>query len=326
VSPRILFVCGSMNQTTQMHLISEHLSEYDQAFTPYYCDGPAEVLRRLGLLEFTIAGHKLAGRCRSYLQSHGLAVDYRSRNGPYDLVVACTDLLVPRNIRHLPIVLVQEGITDPDAFALDLVKRFRFLPRWLAGTSATGLSDRYRIFCVASEGYRDRFVRHGVRPEKILVTGIPNFDDCRLYARNDFPHRGYALACTSPLRELLRREDRPAFIRRAVELAGGRALFFKLHPNERVERATREIRRHAPGARVFATGSAEEMIANCDVLITRFSSTAFVGLALGKTTYSDFDLDELRRLMPLQNGAAAPLIANACRRLLAAAPQGAVRA
>ena len=56
---------------------------------------------------------------------------------------------------------------------------------------------------------------------------------------------------------------------------------------------------------VFSTGSAEEMIANCDVLITRFSSTAFVGLALGKETHSDFDMDELRRLMPVQNNSAA---------------------
>jgi hypothetical protein len=326
VNGRILFICGSMNQTTQMHMVSEHLPEYEHAFTPYYCDGPAEVLRKLGLIEFTIAGHKLAKRCRGYLQSHGLPVDYRGRNGRYDLVVTCTDLFVQKNIRRLPIVLVQEGITDPESAAFHLVKRLRFLPRWIAGTSTTGLSDRYRIFCVASDGYRDLFVRHGVRPEKIVVTGIPNFDDCRRYAHNDFPHRDYALACTSPLRELFRREDRPAFIRRAVELADRRPLFFKLHPNENVERATREIHRHAPGARVFATGSAEEMIANCDLLITRFSSTAFVGLALGKETYSDLDLDELRTLMPLQNGAAAPLIANACRRLLAAAPQGAARA
>jgi hypothetical protein len=71
---------------------------------------------------------------------------------------------------------------------------------------------------------------------------------------------------------------------------------------------------------VFTTGSAEEMIANCDVLITRFSSTAFVGLALGKETYSDFDMDELRRLMPVQNGSAAFNIANVCRRLLEVAP------
>jgi hypothetical protein len=71
---------------------------------------------------------------------------------------------------------------------------------------------------------------------------------------------------------------------------------------------------------VFTTGSAAEMIANYDVLITRFSSTAFVGLALGKETYSDFDMDELLRLMPVQNGLAAFSIANVCRRLLDAAP------
>jgi hypothetical protein len=124
------------------------------------------------------------------------------------------------------------------------------------------------------------------------------------------------LACTSNLRELFRREDRAAFIRRAVEIAAGRQLIFKLHPNENVERATREIRALAPGAMVFATGSAEEMIANCDALITRFSSTTFVGVALGKDTYSDFDMDTLRRLMPLQNDSAALNIANVCRRVL----------
>ena len=52
-----------------------------------------------------------------------------------------------------------------------------------------------------------------------------------------------------------------------------------LHPNENVKCASREIHRHAPGALVFTIGSAEEMIPNCDLLLTRFSSTAFVGLA-----------------------------------------------
>jgi hypothetical protein len=124
------------------------------------------------------------------------------------------------------------------------------------------------------------------------------------------------LVSTSPLREIFQGEDREAFLRKAVEIAGGRKLIFKLHPNENVERATREIRRHVPEAMVFTTGSAEEMIANCDVLITRFSSTAFVGIALGKETYSDFDMDELRRLMPVQNNSAALNIANVCRRFL----------
>ena len=131
----------------------------------------------------------------------------------------------------------------------------------------------------------------------------------------------YVLACTSSARETLQHENRKGFIQRAVELAGTRQLIFKLHPAENIERATGEIRLHAPGAMVFATGSAEEMIANCDVLITHFSSTAFVGLALGKETYSDFDMDELHRLMPLQNGSAAFNIANVCRRFLEADPE-----
>jgi hypothetical protein len=311
-----MFICGSMNQTTQMHQISRQLSDYEHSFSPYYCDGVDELLRRLGLMEFTIIGRKLAGRCRRYLEDHGLPIDYQARNGLYDLVVTCSDVYVQKNIRDNRIVLVQEGITDPETFAFRLVTRFRFLPLWLAGTAATGLSDAYRKFCVASEGYRDFFVRKGARADKIVVTGIPNFDDCGRYRANNFPHRHYVLVCTSPLREVFRDEDREAFIRQAVAIAGGRQLIFKLHPNENVKRATREISRYAPGATVFTTGSAEEMIANCDVLVTRYSSTAFVGLALGKETHSDHDMDELRRLTPVQNGSAALNIANVCRQLL----------
>ena len=231
-------------------------------------------------------------------------------------MVTCSDVYVQKNIRDNRIVLVQEGITDPETFAFRLVTRFRFLPLWLAGTAATGLSDAYRKFCVASEGYRDFFIRKGARAVKIVVTGIPNFDDCGRYRANNFPHHHYVLVCTSPLREVFRGEDREAFIRQAVAIAGGRQLIFKLHPNENARRATREISRYAPGATVFTTGSAEEMIANCDVLITRYSSTAFVGLALGKETHSDFDMDELRRLTPVQNGSAALNIAKVCRQLL----------
>ncbi|MHB8789771.1 MAG: glycosyltransferase family protein [Desulfobulbaceae bacterium] len=314
---RIFFICGSMNQTTQMHQISKHLADYELSFSPFYCHGFDEILRRLGLVEFTIAGNRMAERCRAYLQRHSLPIDYQGKNGPYDLVVTCTDVYLQNNIRDNRIVLVQEGIIDPDSFMYQLVNRLRFLPRWMADTAMTGLSDAYQAFCVASEGYRDFFIQRGARPEKIVVTGIPNFDNCHQYCTNDFPHHHHVLACTSNLREVGRREDRAAFIRRAVEIAGDRQLIFKLHPNENIERATREINEYAPGAMVFATGSAEEMIANCDALITRFSSTAFVGVALGKDTYSDFDMDTLRRLMPLQNESAALNIANVCRRVLA---------
>jgi len=197
---RILFICGSMNQTTQMHQIAAHLSDYEQAFTPFYCDGLDEVFRRRGWMEFTIIGNKLASRCRSYLEKHTLTIDYQGKNGPYDLVLTCSDVYMQRNIRTTPIVLVQEGITDPETFAFYLVTRLRFLPLWLAGTAATGLSNAYRTFCVASDGYRDLFIRKGARPEKITVTGIPNFDNCDRYRQNDFPHRGFVLVCSSDVR------------------------------------------------------------------------------------------------------------------------------
>jgi hypothetical protein len=313
---RILFICGSMNQTTQMHQISLHLAEYGQAFTPYYCHGVHELMRRMGLLEFTVIGDKLAEPCQRYLQARNLAIDYGGRRGPYDLVITCSDVFVQDNIRGNRIVLVQEGITDPEDRNFRLVQRHRWLPLWIAGTAATGLSDAYIAFCVASEGYRDLFVGRGARAEKIVVTGIPNFDDCRRYQDNTFPHHNYVLVCTSPLREIFRGEDRKAFILDAVRIASGRPMIFKFHPNEDLARAEKEVNRHAPGALVFRTGNAEAMIANCDVLITRYSSTVFVGLALGKETHSDYPMDELRRLMPVQNRAAALNIANVCRRVI----------
>ena len=205
-----------------MHQISRHLTEYRQAFTPFYCDGVHEAMRRLNLLEFTIIGAKLAKRCHRYLRASGLNVDYQGRRGPYDLVVTCSDVFVQKNIRSNRIVLVQEGITDPESAAFRLVQRHRWLPLWIAGTAATGLSDAYRAFCVASDGYRDLFVAKGAREEKIVVTGIPNFDNCERYRNNAFPHRHYVLVCTSPLREVFRGEDRPSFIRNAVAIANGR--------------------------------------------------------------------------------------------------------
>jgi hypothetical protein len=313
---KIFFICGSMNQTTQMHQIARHLDDYDHAFSPFYVNGFDEILRKLGLIEFTIAGNNLSNRCRTYLQNQGLPMDERGHNGPYDLVVTCSDVYLQKNIKNNRMVLVQEGVTDPESMMCHLVNRFRFLPLWFAGNALTGLSDAYQAFCVASEGYRDFFIKKGVRAEKIVVTGIPNFDKCRQYNSNRFPYKGYVLACTSALRETLQFENRRAFIRKAVKIAGSRQLIFKLHPGEKVTRATREINRYAPEALVFSTGNAEEMIANCDILITRFSSTALVGLALGKETFSDFNMEEMRRLTPVQNGSAARYIADVCRRLL----------
>jgi hypothetical protein len=102
-----------------------------------------------------------------------------------------------------------------------------------------------------------------------------------------------------------------------VQIAAGWPILWKLHPNENVPRARAELARLAPSAEVYDSGSAEEMIANSDVLVTQFSSTAYVGLALGKEVHSYFDVAELRRLSPLQNGGdSARRIAGVCRELL----------
>ncbi|HYL99107.1 MAG TPA: hypothetical protein VEZ90_09150 [Blastocatellia bacterium] len=316
----VLLICGTLNQTTQMHQIASELPGYEHHFTPYYGDVLLDLATRLGLCEFTVMGEKLARRTLEYLERHNLRIDHKGKGREHDLVITCSDLVVPKNIRDKNLVLVQEGMTDPENLMYHFVKRVGFLPRWLASTAANGLSQHYDYFCVASHGYRDLFLKKGARPEKIVVTGIPNFDNCARFLDNDFPHRGYVLVCTSDARETFKIDFRKRFIKRAVEIAAGRQLIFKLHPNEKVKRATAEINKYAPGSLVYPTGHTEQMIANCDVLITQYSSTTYVGLALGKEVHSYFDLDELRRLLPLQNRSGARNIAEVCRRLIEGEP------
>src|SRR5262249_21421255 len=226
---KILFICGSMNQTTQMHQIARELPEYEHYFTPYYGDRLLQLARRLGMAEFSVMGEKLTRRCLDYLRQYDLQVDQGGVRGGYDLAVTCSDLVMPRNIRGTRTVLVQEGMTDPETIFYHLVKHIRVLPRWLASTAATGLSHQYDRFCVASAGYRDLFIKRGVRPEKIVVTGIPNFDNCARYLNNSLPDRGYVLVCTSDARETFKFDNRRRFIRRAVAIADGRPLIFRLH-------------------------------------------------------------------------------------------------
>ncbi|MFW5662567.1 MAG: hypothetical protein ACOCZW_02485, partial [Bacteroidota bacterium] len=234
----------------------------------------------------------------------------------YDLVLTCSDLIVPRNIRNKRLVLVQEGMTDPRNLAFYLVKWFKF-PRWIASTSTNGMSNSFDAFCVASEGYKSHFVQNGVDPEKISVTGIPNFDNAKKYEDNDFPYKNFVLVATSDARETFKIENRKKIILDAVKIADGRQLIFKLHPNELVARATREINQWAPDALVYSEGNVHEMIANCDVLITQFSTVVYTGIALGKEVYSEFDMDELRKLCPMQNGGtSAEKIASICRELI----------
>jgi hypothetical protein len=327
---RLLFICGSINQTTQMHQIARELPEYEHAFTSYYGNADFDIAQKLGWMESTIGGKKLTKRTNQYLQKHDLPMDYAGRTwektGGFDLAFQCSDLIRPNNLWGKKVILVQEGMTDPPSVFYPVWRRLWWkgvpiMAGWIAGTSTFGLSGQYTKMCVASEGYRDAFIRRGAREDRVVVTGMPNFDDCDRYRKNDFPHRDYLLVCTSDTREVFWFEDRKALLERVVKLARGRQIIFKLHPNEIVDRAKREIEEFAPGSIVYTTGpsnpwSAEEMIANCETLVCTYSTVAFVGLALGKELYSRYDIDELRKLLPVQNKCAAKNIADVARELL----------
>jgi hypothetical protein len=310
---KILFIGGSLNQTTMMHKISSYFGDYDCFFTPYYADGTVDTLVRKGLLDFTVLAGRFREQTENYLRSHRLNIDYKGKNNDYDLVFTCQDLIVPKNIRNKKLVLVQEGMTDPENFTYHLVKKLK-LPRWIASTSTTGLSDAYNLFFVASEGYRDLFISKGVNPAKIHVTGIPNFDNAAQYLCNDFPYKNYVLAATSDRRETLNFENRKKFIQKVLQIANGRQVIFKLHPNENWDRATMEINKYAPESLVYTNFNTNHLIANCDTLVTIYSSVVYIGMALEKKVYSDFSMEFLKKLTPIQNnGTSAREIARITR-------------
>ena len=312
---KVLFICGSVNQTSMMHRISEHFTECDCFFTPYYIGDFRDAFMK-NFLDFSILGGKYKELTLEYLRSNDLAIDYMGAANQYNFVFTCSDVMIQKNIRNKKIFLVQEGMTDPQRLPYYLVKMLRF-PRWIAGTSVTGMSNAYDLFFTASEGFKDLFIKKGACPEKIVVTGIPNFDDVRQYLRNDFPYKNYVLGLTSNLRECLEYENRKEFIVRTVGIARGRQIIFKLHPSENVERAVAEIRRYAPQALVYQTGNTNHMVANCDVLVTRFSSVVFIGEALGKEIHADISNAEIKKLAPIQNGGvSARLIASIVKKRL----------
>lgn len=302
-----------------MHKIARHLSDHDCWFTPYYCDGAYRFLQSRGILDFTIIGGQNREKTERYLEKNQLAIDYAGKKNNYDLVVTCTDLLIQKNTRGRPLVLVQEGMTDPENWSFHFIKYARKIgfPLWLASTSTTGLSDAYQAFCVASEGYKNHFVRKGVNPSKIKVTGIPNFDNVKDYLTNDFPHRNYVLVCTTDTRENFKLDFRKRFLKQIKSIAQNKLVIFKLHPNEKRNRSEREIREVFPESLVFQEGDPGPMIANADLVITQYSTLVYIALALGKPAYSYFNMEELRQLTPIQNdGQSGKNISEVCREFL----------
>jgi len=314
---KILFIGGSLNQTTMMHQISKELPECEAYFTPFFATGPLWVMTKLKMLEFTIMGGTFKQKTLDYIKANNLRLDYEGKNDNYDMVITCQDLIVPRNIKKFKTILVQEGMTDPPDWRYH-VTRFLGLGRWSASTSMTGLSHLYDYFCVASEGFRKQFIERGVNPDKIRVTGIPNFDNFEELRNLEFEHKNFVLVATSDVRETTKYENRKAFLLNAKKIAGNKKIIVKLHPNEKVKKRTAEVKKYLPEALVYHGVSIDPMIANCDALVTRFSSTIFPALALDKEVYCNIDINEIKRLLPIQNGGmSAKAIAEVARELLA---------
>ena len=312
----ILLICGTLNQTKAMLAIGGELAEHNCYYTPFYCEGHLLRASQRGQLDFTVLAGRLRERSLQYMYDRSVSIDDRGEGREYDLVVTCTDLILQSNIKDKRIVLVQEGLTEPEGFLYWLVKHVG-LPRVFANTAAFGLSDAYEVFCVASEGARELFQSKGVSNNKMVTTGIPGFDHVDAYRTNDFRHTNFVLVCTSNARETFKYDDRLRFLRSALHIAAGRPVIFKLHPTENVKRATREIRRFAPDAPVYSSGNVNHMIANASVVITQQSTCTFVAVALGKEVHTNLDTNELKRLMPIQNGGvSAKRIACLCQHLL----------
>jgi hypothetical protein len=306
-----------------MHGIAQLLEdEYEPYFSQLYYDGWMrgfyEWLLRNELLKTTIVQGHIKEKADKYLAEHQLQNDFENRmlGHDYDLIVCCSDIIVPWNLlKTTKSVFVQEGMTDPLNLWARLVKRFTSFPILTISTALNGMNNCCDVYCVASPGYAAHFEKIGVTKSKLIVTGIPNFDDIEKVRCNNFPHRGYVLVATTDMRETFRPDNRKQFIRRAVRIAAGRPMIFKFHPNENMERATAEVKKYAPpGTLIYTSGNTEEMIANSVELITQYSTVAYVGIALGIPVHSYFDVEDLKRKLPIQNGGtSARRIADICR-------------
>src|ERR1700744_5986950 len=245
---KVLFITGSINQTSQMQQIAKHLDGFDCWFSQLFPDDALlkTIVKHTSLAEGTVVANHFRIKSESYLQQHGLQIDYGGVKHHYDLVVNCTDMIVAKKFRQTKTIWVQEGMIDKPTLLTGLVKAFGLPPYFSANTSLNGSTDVCDIYCAASEGYKNYFADQGTNAEKIVVTGIPNYDNQRQHLDNDFPFHNYVMVATSDMRETYRFENRKAFIRKAAKIADGRQLLFKFHPNENAARAIREVQKYGP--------------------------------------------------------------------------------
>lgn len=317
---KILLITGSMNQTTQMVGIAGHLKDYDCWFSQLFTDNKIInlLVNKTPLLNNTVISKPFRNITEKYLRDNDCKIDYMAKLHQYDLVIFCSDMLVPKRIQQQRTAWVQEGMIDKMTWMSYVVKALKLPSMLCFNTSLNGTSNKCDLYCAASEGYKEYISKMGTDASKVIVTGIPNYDNAQQYLKNNFPHHNYVMVATSDIRETARSENRPAFIKDCVAIATGRQLLFKLHPNENTERAVKEIRQYAPdNTLIFTEGNTQEMIANCEELITQYSTVVYTGISLGKKVHSWFDVEQLKKMAPLQNnGNSAKHIAALCSGLI----------
>src|ERR1700756_2232624 len=171
---KILFIIGTPNQTTQMHQISKFLDDsFDCYFSQIFSNHSAfEIVVKSGILNHTIFAGEIKQKADKYLTDNHLKNDYQAKifNNKYDLVVVCTDMVLPKSLQGIKTVWVQEGMIDGYNWAAKIVKALK-LPAVLAmSTALNGSSNQCDIYCVGSFGYKSYIAEKGTDISKIAVT------------------------------------------------------------------------------------------------------------------------------------------------------------
>ena len=98
MAKKILFVCGSLNQTTIMYQISLRMQNYNCYFMPYYAGGRNNRLTGDGFLDFTIHRNRYKIQTLNYLLANKVNIDFRGNLFNYEMIYAFNELVNPRNI------------------------------------------------------------------------------------------------------------------------------------------------------------------------------------------------------------------------------------
>src|SRR6202012_5055514 len=129
---KILFITGSINQTSQMHQISHFLPDYDCWFSQVFSETRISKFleKYTNIIEGTVMSEQCRENSEKYLRERGMQIDYKAARNKYNLVVFCSDMVVPANIRQPKTIWVQEGMIDKLTLVSRIVKALG-LPIWV---------------------------------------------------------------------------------------------------------------------------------------------------------------------------------------------------